>query len=71
MMSTRIHLGLLLALLALSLLSPASCYNPSIQDGGFFCAEAGKQCPAMGYVDRHSLALCFPRPLIAAWLIGS
>jgi len=45
MMPTRTNLGLWLALLALSLLSPAACYNPSIQDGGFLCAEAGKQCP--------------------------
>jgi hypothetical protein len=47
MMPTRTGLGLLLTLLtvALSLFSPAACYNPSIQDGGFFCAEAGKQCP--------------------------
>jgi hypothetical protein len=45
MMPTRNGLGLLLALLALALFSPASCYNPSIQDGGFQCADAGKQCP--------------------------
>ena len=47
MMPTRTGLGLLLTLLtvALSLFSPAACYNPSIQDGGFLCAEAGKQCP--------------------------
>jgi hypothetical protein len=47
MMPTRTSLGLLLAVLtlALSLFSPIACYNPSIQDGGFLCAEAGKQCP--------------------------
>jgi hypothetical protein len=47
MTSTRTGLGWLLTLLtlALSLVSPAGCYNPSIQEGGFICAEAGKQCP--------------------------
>ena len=43
------RLGLLVTLLSLplslSLFCPAACYNPSIQDAGFLCAEAGKQCP--------------------------
>jgi hypothetical protein len=25
--------------------SPAGCYNPSITDHGFICADAGKRCP--------------------------
>ncbi len=29
----------------LALLAPAACYNPSIKDGGFICADAGKPCP--------------------------
>lgn len=45
MMSTRSGLGLLLMLLSLAWVSPIACYNPSIQDGGFLCADAGKQCP--------------------------
>ncbi len=45
MMSKRTGLGLLVTLLSLAWFSPVACYNPSIQDGGFLCADAGKPCP--------------------------
>src|SRR5215468_3815883 len=35
----RARLALLAALVS------GSCYNPSILDGGFICADAGKVCP--------------------------
>jgi hypothetical protein len=35
----------LLALVAVAGLTGAGCYSPSITNGGFICADAGKRCP--------------------------
>jgi hypothetical protein len=48
--NARLNVGLHLAGLVLTAVflvvgSGTGCYNPSITDGGFVCADAGKRCP--------------------------